>query len=477
MSKLFSKSGISADQILDKIEKMEKRESFFIINNDEGLSKEINQMVEKNMEERKTTISLNNHKTQHTQNSNFDLNLFEDHILWSGITELNARHNTMNIPEQTRLRFLKRVLNRLIRFHVRQQVDFNVSVTKTVNRIIENLKKFSFKVKESIEDQEKKINIIFNKIDRLEDIENKLSEQSKETEHLISAIEKNIENKLSEQSKEIEQVISEMVLQVNTDGRIKNNRLDIEKIKLEKQELYVQLSNLEKWLQLVDKKFIGLEEWVSLTSRKVDSFSETYDGFRKEVFYEIGKNKGIYTDINIINEIVDKKLYNKKIEKMDGNIRLNIGSGMESSDEYINVDLRELPGIDLIADARNLPFSSGMISEIFAAHLIEHFSKLELKKGVLLHWFDLLKKGGKLVVITPNIEAMIKAYYSEKISFENLNEVIFGGQEYHENYHFCMFNIETITNLLKEIGFTSVNVIEGYRKNGMCIEMEIEAIK
>jgi len=102
---------------------------------------------------------------------------------------------------------------------------------------------------------------------------------------------------------------------------------------------------------------------------------------------------------------------------------------------------------------------------------------LDLKNRVLPYWYKLLEAGGKLRIVTPNIEAMIYQFTNNDIDFNTFAEVVFGGQEYKGNYHYMMFNKQTLSNLLQGAGFEKIEIIQEKRQNGKCIEMEVLAFK
>ena len=53
---------------------------------------------------------------------------------------------------------------------------------------------------------------------------------------------------------------------------------------------------------------------------------------------------------------------------------INLGSGNEPLPEYINVDRRRCPGVQVIADITHLPFRSESITRVYASSVLEHFS-------------------------------------------------------------------------------------------------------
>ena len=197
---------------------------------------------------------------------------------------------------------------------------------------------------------------------------------------------------------------------------------------------------------------------------------------RKEIFYEIKYNSSGSNKID--KTVISPKIIStEKVEKNTGNLKLNIGCGHMPMNGYINVDLREIPNVDVVAPADKLPFDDGTVQEIFSSHLIEHFTQEEIKRNILPHWFKLLKTGGTFKAIYPDWEKMIFEYTESNYSFEKLREVTFGAQEYNGDFHYNMFTKESLTRILSEIGFKNISFpVEG-RINHDCYESEVIAFK
>ena len=158
-------------------------------------------------------------------------------------------------------------------------------------------------------------------------------------------------------------------------------------------------------------------------------------------------------------------------------VRINLGCGHIPLPDYVNVDGRPLPGVDVVADVRRLPFQEGELDEIFSAHLLEHFPLEELTRSLLPYWFSLLRPGGRFVAIVPDAETMVREYAAGRYGFDELRMVTFGEQEYDGDFHFNMFSHQSLADLLRGIGFAEVRMTETGRRNGACYEMEVAACK
>jgi predicted SAM-dependent methyltransferase len=160
-----------------------------------------------------------------------------------------------------------------------------------------------------------------------------------------------------------------------------------------------------------------------------------------------------------------------------GGLRINLGCGHVPLPGYLNADMRALPGVDIVAEAARLPFEPGSVTEIYSAHLLEHFPVEHLRRVVLPHWRLLLRQGGQLRAVVPDAEAMLADFAADEMSFDDLREVTFGLQEYDGDYHFNMFSRDHLSGLMREAGFIDVAFAFQGRRNGKCRDMEIRGVK
>jgi hypothetical protein len=168
-----------------------------------------------------------------------------------------------------------------------------------------------------------------------------------------------------------------------------------------------------------------------------------------------------------------------KLEAMrrSGCIRLNLGCGHKPDTDRLNVDQRQLPGVDIVAAVTALPFAPGEVAEIYAAHLLEHFPHEQLQRQILPYWVTLLAPGGQLRVIVPDAQAMIAHYTAGETDWETLRRVLYGDQEYEGDFHHTMFSPRSLVGMLEAQGLTRVEVVAADRRNGLCWECEIVAHK
>jgi len=142
---------------------------------------------------------------------------------------------------------------------------------------------------------------------------------------------------------------------------------------------------------------------------------------------------------------------------------LDIGCGDNKRMGFIGVDIRRTKVVDVIADARKLPFRDCSFDHVHSSHLIEHFSHREVK-NVLAEWVRVLKKGGILEILCPDLRARALLFFLNP-SWQNVIN-IYGGQDYAGNYHKCGFSYGPLKELLKSCGIIKVKrvvKIKGYK--------------
>lgn len=88
--------------------------------------------------------------------------------------------------------------------------------------------------------------------------------------------------------------------------------------------------------------------------------------------------------------------------------RVDLGSGFSPKEGYFNLDAQKVPQVNIIAEARKLPFQDNTIGELRASHIIEHLSYVEVR-NVLREWLRVLMPCGKLKVRTPDLDWLCKA--------------------------------------------------------------------
>lgn len=125
------------------------------------------------------------------------------------------------------------------------------------------------------------------------------------------------------------------------------------------------------------------------------------------------------------NELITSYLEKNNIRK------LQIGAQSNSVDGWLNVDIEPKSGEVVYMDAIKLfPFEANTFDFIFTEHMIEHISFNE-GDFMLRECFRVMKKGGKIRIVTPNLKFLIELYQESKT--ETQEDYLRFSQKYFKN--------------------------------------------
>ena len=243
--------------------------------------------------------------------------------------------------------------------------------------------------------------------------------------------------------------------------------------------------NNDHFIRTIGMKTDALDQkshWLSVDN---DNIRKRIEFIRKEVMFEVqrvearGGTWQTSSDRAIPVSLVDDQGEPlPPFQFLDGQPRrANLGCGHIAMAGFANVDARPLPGVDIVADLRQLPFVEKSIDELRATHVIEHFTERALLAEVLPHWLSVLRKGGTLTVTAPNANTMMRAYVEGRASWATTKYVLMGGQEYEGDFHFALLDPDQVCVMMKKAGFSAARVEATSRPNGDCLEFEVVATR
>ena len=139
-------------------------------------------------------------------------------------------------------------------------------------------------------------------------------------------------------------------------------------------------------------------------------------------------------------------------------LKLNLGCGKYIHQGYINIDLHN-PKADIVHDLTTpLPYETASVDGILAEHIIEHFDRRDWP-GVLRDWVRVLKCGGKLIIISPDI-LRCATYLLSNYKSKNWLLAIYGAGSGYANIHKNGFSL---VKTIKELDGVGIDVIShGY---------------
>lgn len=146
--------------------------------------------------------------------------------------------------------------------------------------------------------------------------------------------------------------------------------------------------------------------------------------------------------------------------------------------------------VDHVGDARDLScFAINTFNELYASHILEHFSYTRDLNLVLREWCRILKPGGRIRISVPDMETLAQLFINKSLSFRErflVMRMMFGGQSNDYDFHQVGFDFEIISLYLRTNGFENIRRIESFEifsdssnkiHAGRKISLNIEAYK
>ena len=268
--------------------------------------------------------------------------------------------------------------------------------------------------------------------------------------------------------------------QVLVDGRLGDagTRLDSAGTRLDDAD--TRLNDADTRLNDADTRLNDADTRLGNADASISSIWERIEFVRREILFEMAHGSGqASAAAAAVPRTAARIVSSEKVAsaKAQGTLRLNLGCGHIALPDHVNVDMRDLPGVDVIAEVDDLPFEPNSVDEIFSAHLLEHFPQEAMRQRLLPYWFGLLRPGGLFRAVTPDAAAMLAGAGGGTYGFEDFREVVFGAQDYVGDYHFNLFTPDSLGRLLEGAGFRDIQIPVAGRRNGKCFEFEVTATR
>lgn len=169
----------------------------------------------------------------------------------------------------------------------------------------------------------------------------------------------------------------------------------------------------------------------------------------------------------------------------DGLRRLDIGAGTNpfkpEDPEWEHLDARPIFHIEHICDmqSEDMPFKDNTFDELRAYSILEHVTFRRVP-FVLSEWFRILKPGGKITIVVPYIDGILRGRAANATSDHDFMGYLGGDQDYPQNFHIAHFDRQLLDKRLKEAGFTNLEFIHAHYEEPlplMDLEMRVRAYK
>jgi predicted SAM-dependent methyltransferase len=132
-------------------------------------------------------------------------------------------------------------------------------------------------------------------------------------------------------------------------------------------------------------------------------------------------------------------------------LRLHVGAGRERLEGWVNIDVQDLPGVDVVADVtRGLDFSDA--EAVYAEHFLEHL-RADQAIDFLAECHRCLVPGGLLRLSTPNLDWVWHTHYPAAPAESSAHAGAGTNRAFHGWRHRFLWNRELLAVGLEACGF------------------------
>lgn len=139
-------------------------------------------------------------------------------------------------------------------------------------------------------------------------------------------------------------------------------------------------------------------------------------------------------------------------------MKLNLGSGWDNREGYVNVDFAPHHKPDLVADVLNLPIADGAVAEIFAQDVLEHLPRTSTTEA-LAEWRRVTEADGVARIRVPSLFHAVDLMRSaDTLSMhQTLLQNLYGTQAYTGDVHLTSFTDRTLADAFHSAGYRRVS--------------------
>lgn len=158
-------------------------------------------------------------------------------------------------------------------------------------------------------------------------------------------------------------------------------------------------------------------------------------------------------------------------------IKLELGGGARPVGGYINIDLKDIPEVDYIADITTLDdFPDGSVDAIMARDVLQCFHREEVVT-ILRRWFRKMKRSTRFVLQVPDMLQILDLYQKNKVcrcwdptikqakndcdkcsgwavmGYDKFNTYLYGRNRPYELIK-SAYDMDDLVGLIEKVGFT-----------------------
>jgi hypothetical protein len=158
--------------------------------------------------------------------------------------------------------------------------------------------------------------------------------------------------------------------------------------------------------------------------------------------------------------------------------RLNLGCNGGRREGLLNLDDIPSPHADLVTPLDRLPVQDGTVEELVLTRILERYPAAEVERQLLPRWVAALRPGGKLVVITSDLETAAERLREGEIDYPAFVACLFGTQLRPAERFRSAYTLAMLRELLERAGLERPTLRERRQAGDAPVfELELEAYR
>jgi len=137
-------------------------------------------------------------------------------------------------------------------------------------------------------------------------------------------------------------------------------------------------------------------------------------------------------------------------------MKLNVGCGLRPLEGYTNLDIQALEGVDIVADAKDIPLEDETCSEVNSYGFIEHIEPEDTAQ-VMSEMYRVLKPGYACRIGTEDFGHQVKVYLEDGLNGWT-HSAVYGPHYSHRR----LFDEAELKKEMEKAGFVEIRNIGTY---------------
>ena len=146
--------------------------------------------------------------------------------------------------------------------------------------------------------------------------------------------------------------------------------------------------------------------------------------------------------------------------------KVEIGNDAPRGDDWVTVNLDETTKPTVKAPATKIPLDDEFADLVYASHILEHLdygNRSPSAYVALKEWWRILKPGGTLMVVVPDLEVLCELYLNgETADRVMIMRMMLGGHLNEWDYHYAGFDESLLASYLAYSGFEKIKRVKDF---------------